>query len=162
MAETPPQFLLVQTRSPLVSRDIDILLRFGHQVRVSMTVETDREDVRQSFTPGAPPIRGRLAALKALAKAGVPVQAAVAPLLPCSDRFAELLRPLVSRVCIDDYWMGDGSGGKRTQRLGVDALYKQLGLEQWYEPSAYRTVYDQFKRLFAEDELYISRRGFEP
>ncbi|WP_127532191.1 SPL family radical SAM protein [Paenibacillus kobensis] len=162
MAEERPQFLLVQTRSPLVRRDIDILLRFGSQVRVSMTVETDLEHIRKSFTPGAPPIQARLQALRDLAEAGVPVQAAVAPMLPCSGNFAELLRPIVSRVCIDDYWMGDGSGGKRTRRLGIESLYEQLGLEQWYGPTAYRTVYDQFKRLFAEEELYISQQGFEP
>ncbi|GFN30270.1 SPL family radical SAM protein [Paenibacillus xylaniclasticus] len=162
MAEERPQFLLVQTRSPLVTRDIDLLLRFGKQIRVSITIETDREDIRKVFTPNAPPVYARVQALRELAEAGVPVQAAIAPLLPCTERFAELLRPIVSRICMDDYWMGDGSGGRRTQRLGIAALYKQLGLEEWYEPEAYRDVYHQFMRLYAEEELYISQRGFEP
>lgn len=48
MVETPPDFLFVQTRSPLVRRDIDLLLRLEDKVRVSMTVETDREDIRKN------------------------------------------------------------------------------------------------------------------
>jgi hypothetical protein len=58
--------------------------------------------------------------------------------------------------------MGDGSGGNRTKSLGILHKYKELGLEQWYHPDAYRIVYDRLKRNFAEDELFISQKGFEP
>ena len=70
MVEVPPDFLFVQTRSPLVQRDIDLFLRFKDRVRISMTIETDREEIRKHFTPGAPPITGRLKALQLLAEAG--------------------------------------------------------------------------------------------
>jgi DNA repair photolyase len=158
----PPDFLFVQTRSPLVRRDIDLFLRLKDKVRVSMTVETDREDIRKHFSPKAPPISARLKALQVLADAGVPTQATIAPMLPSSERFPEILRPLVNRICIDDYFMGDGSGGKRTRHLGVEALYKQLGLEEWYHPSAYRKLYDRLKNVFSEDQIYVSQPGFEP
>ena len=46
-----PDFILVQTRSPLVTRDIDLLQKLGERVRVSMTVETDQDDIRKHFTP---------------------------------------------------------------------------------------------------------------
>lgn len=51
MIENPPDFLLVQTRSPMVTRDIPLLLQLQEKcgVRVSMTIETDREDVRKIF-----------------------------------------------------------------------------------------------------------------
>lgn len=117
MVEDPPDFLLVQTRSPLVSRDIDLLQHFKDKVRVSMTVETDREDIRKYFAPYAPPIPARLKTLQLLAESGIPAQIAIAPVLPSSERFAEILRPLANRVCIDDYFMGDGSGGKRTHKI---------------------------------------------
>lgn len=162
MASDPPDFVLVQTRSPLVGRDIDLLKQLGDRVRVSMTVETDRDDIRKHFTPNAPPIQARLKTLQLLADAGVPTQAAIAPILPSSDRFAETLRPLVERVCVDNYVMGDGSGGKRTRKLGIEALYGQLGLERWYEPSAYMAVYDQLREVFNDDQLYVSQEGFEP
>ncbi|WP_214629625.1 SPL family radical SAM protein [Paenibacillus agaridevorans] len=162
MAEHPLDFLLVQTRSPLVRRDIELLQALGDRVRVSMTVETDREDIRKHFAPYSPPIPARLYTLRLLTEAGIPTQATIAPVLPSSDRFAEMLRPLVNRVCIDDYFMGDGSGGKRTKKLGLQALYHELGMEEWYHPGAYRLVVERMKSHFSEDELWISKEGFEP
>ena len=64
MAEDSPDFLFVQTRSPLVRRDIDLFLRMKDKVRISMTVETDREDIRKHFSPEAPPINARLKTLQ--------------------------------------------------------------------------------------------------
>lgn len=162
MAEEPPEFLLVQTRSPLVTRDIDVLQQLGRRVRVSLTIETDLEPVRKAFTPFAPPIAARLRTLRQLRDAGVPTQAAVAPVLPSSERFAAALRDVVDRVVVDDYYMGDGSGGRRTQRLDVQAKYRELGLEPWYRPSAYRLVYKRLQQQFSNDQLYISQAGFEP
>ncbi|QSB09568.1 radical SAM protein [Lysinibacillus fusiformis] len=162
MVEDPPDFLFVQTRSPLVSRDMDLLRQFKDKVRVSMTVETDREDIRKYFTPYAPPIPARLKTLQQLAEFDIPTQVAIAPVLPSSEHFAEILRPLVNRVCIDDYFMGDGSGGKRTHRMGVQALYSNLEMEDWYHPSIYQMVYKRMRQYFMEDELFISQKGFEP
>lgn len=162
MVENPPDFLLVQTRSPLVRRDIDLLIRLGDKVRVSMTVETDLDDIRKKFTPCAPPISSRLKTLQLLREAGISIQATIAPVLPSSPSFAGILRGLVDRVCIDDYFMGDGSGGKRTQRLGIYSLYEELGLEEWYDPDAYRMVYEGLRSVFSEKELLLSQKGFEP
>lgn len=162
MVGEPPDFLFVQTRSPLVRRDIDLLQQLGDRVRVSMTVETDREDIRKHFTPSAPPVQARLKTLELLRDAGIPAQAAIAPVLPSTAAFPEILRPLVNRVCIDDYFMGDGSGGKRTKRLPVQVLYEELGLEEWYDPAAYQVVYDRFSQAFPKEQLFVSQQGFEP
>ncbi|WP_299089629.1 radical SAM protein [uncultured Metabacillus sp.] len=162
MAEDQPDFLLVQTRSPLVRRDIDLLQALKEKVRVSMTIETDSETIRRKFTPDAPPIAARLKTLELLRGAKIPTQAAIAPVLPSSEAFPETLKSVVNRVCIDDYFMGDGSGGKRTKRLGIQAIYETLALEEWYGPIAYKKVYDRLARVFPEDQLYVSQRGFEP
>ncbi|MHC0039435.1 SPL family radical SAM protein [Pseudoneobacillus sp. C159] len=162
IVDNPPDFLLVQTRSPLVSRDIDLLLALGNQVRVSMTIETDREDIRKEFTPAAPPVQARLKTLQLLKEAGVPTQATIAPILPSSEDFPEMLAELVNRVCIDDYFMGDGSGGKRTKTLGVESIYKRLGAVDWYSADAYRIVEERLRKQFADDQIYISQTGFLP
>ncbi|WP_409346962.1 radical SAM protein [Paenibacillus sp. MBLB4367] len=162
MAEDPPDFLFVQTRSPLVVRDIDVLTRFKGRIRISMTVETDREDMRKLFAPSSPPIAARLRALRQLAEAELPVQATIAPMLPCSDEFAARLAAIVPRVCLDDYYMGDGSGGKRTEALGVKSLYEELGLESWYRRGAYEYVLEQLRRHFSDDRIFISKEGFLP
>ncbi|MFS0838521.1 radical SAM protein [Paenibacillus sp. 1P03SA] len=162
MTEDPPDFVLVQTRSPLVTRDLDLFLQLKDKVRVSMTVETDLDEIRKRFSPGAPSIQARLKALETLKEAGVPSQAAIAPLLPSSERFPDLLKPVVNRVCVDDYFMGDGSGGKRTGSLKMENIYMELGLEKWYHPHAYRIVVERLKEVFPENAIFISQEGFEP
>ncbi|MEC0231831.1 SPL family radical SAM protein [Paenibacillus alba] len=162
MSVHPPDFLFVQTRSPLVTRDADLFELLGDRVRVSMTVETDREEVRRAFTPSAPPIPARLQALRELAARGIPVQATIAPVLPSSEQFAERLAGIVDRVCIDDYFMGDGSGGKRTERIGVRKIYDALGLTDWYSRDAYRRVHEQLLRHFPQECVFLSQEGFLP
>lgn len=163
MTEQPPDFLLIQTRSPLVSRDIDLLQQLGSKVRVSMTVETDLEEIRKHFSPYAPPIAARLRAIRELAEAGIAVQATIAPVLPSSERFPQLLNTLpLQHVCVDDYYMGDGSGGKRTERNGTAALYRELGLEDWYSKDAWRLVYERLREVFSDEQLRVSQQGFAP
>nr|WP_205603452.1 radical SAM protein [Heyndrickxia shackletonii] len=162
MVQDPPDFLLVQTRSPLVRRDIDLFQQMGEKVRISMTIETDLESVRKHFTPGAPPVNARLKTLQMLKDAGIPTQATIAPVLPSSEAFPEILKTLVQRVCVDDYFMGDGSGGKRTKRLGMEKKYEELGLQEWYEPNAYKIVVDRLKKIFPAQQIFVSQLGFEP
>jgi len=162
MAEEPPDFLLVQTRSPLVTRDIDLLLRLGERVRVSVTVETDHEDVRRRFAPAAPPIAARLNALAKLREAGVATQAAVAPLLPSSPAFPGKLLPVADRVVLDDYFLGDGSGGRRSRSLQVERHYAEDERPLWYDPSAIRSLHERFAAVFPPDRLRVSQAGFAP
>lgn len=162
LVDSPPDFLLVQTRSPLISRDIDLLQQLGSNVRVSMTIETDSEYIRKQFTPQAPPIPARLVTLEKLKEAGIPVQVAIAPVLPSGKNFPNRLKPLVKRICIDDYFMGDGSGGKRTERLNMRQKYVELGLESWYGPQVIKKVYHRFLKVFPKEQVFISQAGFEP
>ncbi|MGG1575158.1 SPL family radical SAM protein [Fictibacillus sp. NRS-1165] len=163
MLDVPPDFLHVQTRSPLVKRDIDLLKKFGDKVRVSMTIETDKEDIRKAFAPTAPPIPARMKALKAIREAGITTQASISPLLPCSREFPQRLRPIADRVTIDDFWLGDGSGGKRTERLGIYEIYKQTGMEKWYNPTAHKVVLNMMREQIGDEvEVMLSKDGFTP
>lgn len=162
MLEMPPDFLLLQTRSPLVTRDIDLLQQLGDRVRVSVTVETDLEDMRRHFTPQAPPLQARRKAMKELRDAGVAVQAAISPVLPCSEAFAEQLQGCADRVVIDDYFQGDGAQGRRTEQLGIRRLYEEIGLLEWYHPLAYRQVHQQMLTTFSEEQVFVGQEGFLP
>ncbi|MED1205526.1 SPL family radical SAM protein [Heyndrickxia acidicola] len=161
MVKNPPDFLLVQTRSPLVARDIDLFKKLGSSVRISMTVETDIDKIRKLFSPSAPPIQARLKALKTITEAGIPTQAAVSPLLPSSSKFPKRLRDATNRAIIDDFFMGDGSRGKRTERLGIRKIYEDNGLESWYGPHVYRHVMQRLKEEFPAIDTLISIKGFE-
>jgi DNA repair photolyase len=162
MAVEKPDFLFVQTRSPLVTRDIDLFQELKDRIRISVTIETDRDDIRKLFTPKAPPISARLKALQTLAETGLPVQAAIAPALPSTDNFARLLAGIVNRVCLDDYFMGDGSGGKRTERLRIQEIYTEAGLSDWYDREAYLRVLHRLHEVFPPGQVYVSQQGFLP
>lgn len=162
MIDVTPDFLFVQTRSPLITRDIDLLIRLKKGLRISMTVETDMEQARKAFTPYAPPIAARLDALRKLGDAGLPTQAAVSPLLPSSPNFAATLAKSVDRVCVDDYFMGDGSLGKRTEQLGIRSIYEANGWVEWYDRERYREIAKSFALYFAPERIRISQSGFLP
>ncbi|TCN20388.1 SPL family radical SAM protein [Mesobacillus foraminis] len=162
MLANQPDFLFVQTRSPLVKRDLDLFKRFGDKIRISMTIETDKEEVRKAFSTSAPPIQARMKTLREITEAGVPTQATISPLLPCSRDFPEKLKGIASRVTLDDFWMGDGSGGKRTGKLGVRRIYEELGLDKWYNPDAHKIVLKMLREEIPDAELLVSQKGFDP
>nr|WP_255654393.1 radical SAM protein [Cohnella sp. REN36] len=162
MADEPPDFVLLQTRGPLVTRDVDVLRRLGDRVRVSVTVESDRDDMRRALTPSAPPYAARLAALRALREAGVPTQAAVSPLLPYTPAFAAQIAAVAPRVVVDDYFRGDGSGGRRSERLGMREAYAQLGLADWYAPERLEAFVAELRERMPPDAVTVSAEGFNP
>ncbi|CAG9621549.1 SPL family radical SAM protein [Sutcliffiella rhizosphaerae] len=154
-----PDFLMVQTRSPMVTRDIDLLKSLGKKVLVSVTVETDLEEVRKRFSSAAPPIPARLNALKTLHDEGIPTQVAIAPALPFSDDFPKKLEGIVDRICVDDF-TGDGSGGKRTARLNIYEKYEQQEVANWVDGDVQRRVYEKMRAMFPE--VLLSPAGFFP
>jgi len=98
----------VQTRSPLVVRDIDIL-KEGVGFEVGMSVTTADENIRTLFEPNAPPIRDRVNALDELHRAGIRTFAMIAPMLPGAEDLAEVLAGRVDHVILDrmNYHYGD-------------------------------------------------------
>ncbi|HJP82931.1 MAG TPA: radical SAM protein [Fimbriimonadaceae bacterium] len=93
--------LVIQTRSPLVTRDIDLFRQF-RSVRVNMTVSTDSDAIRKKFEPGCASIERRLQALRDLKEAGISIGVSIAPMLPIEDPigFARTLKALAA----DRYW----------------------------------------------------------
>ena len=98
----------VQTRSPLVLRDVE-LLRSARDLEVGVTVTTGDDSVRRLFEPNAPPIDARIKALDDLHRAGVKTFAMIAPALPGAELLAAKLVGKVDRVLIDrlNYHYGD-------------------------------------------------------
>jgi DNA repair photolyase len=158
MVDRPPAHLLLQTRSPLVVRDLDLLPRIP-SLRVSMTVATDDEVVRRALEPNAPGTKLRLDALRRLREAGVRTQAALSPLLPCNpERLADLLDPVVDRVVVDDFFRGDGAGGRRSQ--AALALLRQRGYRNWAEPGYAEQATATLQRRLGAERVLISQAGF--
>ncbi|WP_372663205.1 radical SAM protein [Cohnella sp.] len=162
MVNEPPDFVLVQTRSPLVIRDIDLFQQLQGKLRVSMTIETDREEVRRVITPSAPPLAARLNALIQLRNAGIDTQAAVSPLLPHTPGFAKAVAESASRVVVDDYFHGDGSGGRRSEHLGMRQLYNENGWISWYDPSALERFVMDLREYLPAKDIGVHAEGFAP
>jgi len=158
MAAHPPAALVVQTRSPLVLRDVALLRRLP-RAGVSFTVTTADETVRRRFEPDSPRVARRIATLAALRAAGVPVQAAIAPLLPGDPaRLAELLAPVVDRVVVDDFFRGDGAGGRRST-AALKALRTQ-GFGAWAEPGYAAEATALLRRVLGPARVVESQAGF--
>jgi len=71
----------IQTKSPLVTRDIDVLKRL-RKIAVGFTITSTDDAVSRFLEVKAPPVSSRIQALKDFHKAGIPTYAFVGPLLP--------------------------------------------------------------------------------
>jgi DNA repair photolyase len=97
--------LVIQTRSPLVTRDIDLFQKFG-TVQVNMTITTDSEQVRKVFEPLCPSNKVRLEAIKEVHNSGVNSCITMTPLLPVENahQFAkDLLATGISKFIIQPF-----------------------------------------------------------
>lgn len=92
--------VIIQTRSPLVLRDLDII-RKAERIEVGFSVTTADDDVRKIFEPEAPSIAERLDALEKLHSAGIRTFAMVAPMLPGAENLGKLFPGKADRVLVD-------------------------------------------------------------
>jgi DNA repair photolyase len=100
--------ITVQTKSPLVLRDID-LFRKSDKIEVGLSVTSAEDEIRKLFEPGAPSIKERLKTLDRLHLAGIRTYAMIAPMLPGAEGLADGLKGKVDYVLIDrmNYHYGD-------------------------------------------------------
>ena len=100
--------ITIQTKSPLVLRDAD-LLRGSDKIEVGLSVTSADDRIRQLFEPNAPPIKERIKALEELHLAGIRTFAMIAPMLPGAAELAAQLRGKVDYVLVDrmNYHYGD-------------------------------------------------------
>ncbi|QGQ44823.1 SPL family radical SAM protein [Metabacillus sediminilitoris] len=164
MIENPPDFLQIQTRSPLVTKDIDLLVNLKDkcEVLVSMTIETDREDIKQLFSPYAPGIKLRIKALKEVHDAGVSTQASISPVLPFTPDFPKVLDGIADHIWIDTLSIGDGLMGKRSERLGMPKLFEEHGLSKWYQKDLHVKVEKYFNKYFRSEMIRVSKKEAFP
>ena len=120
--------VIIQTRSPLVLRDLDIIREAG-DIEVGLSITTADDDIRKLFEPHAPPIPDRIQALDELHRAGIRTYAMIAPVLPGAERLAGLLTGKVDYVLID-----------RMNYHYADRIYRKHGLEEYLSDDYYTKV----------------------
>lgn len=109
--------VIIQTKSPLVLRDLDILKR-GENFQVGFSLATADEAIKKLFEPHTPPIKDRVVALGELHRAGLKTYAMIAPILPEADHLVEMLIGKINYVILD-----------RMNYRYADWVYKKYNLE---------------------------------
>lgn len=109
----------VQTRSPLVLRDLDLFLKM-ERLEVGLTITTADDAIREIFEPQAPGIGERLAALEQLRQAGIMTFAMIAPLLPGAEGLVQLLAGKADRILVDR--MNHGYGRWVYSKHGLEEM----------------------------------------
>lgn len=127
----------VQTRSPLVLRDIDILKK-GREFEVGFSVTTADDDIRKLFEPSAPPISERIHALDELHQAGIRTFVMIAPMLPGAENLAELLDGKVDHVIYD-----------RMNYHDADWVYRKYNLEKYLTDEFFDGTQQVLRTMFS-------------
>jgi DNA repair photolyase len=85
LMESPPRVFTIQTRGPLILRDLGRLRALSRMLtlRVSFSITTNREDIRRLYEPHCAGFDERLEVVRGLRNAGIETYATLAPLLPC-------------------------------------------------------------------------------
>ena len=74
--------LSIQTKSPLVIRDLDILIDYRKSVDVGFTITTVDDDIAKHIEPNAPPPRYRVEALYNISSYGIETWIFLGPIIP--------------------------------------------------------------------------------
>ncbi|MGV3618021.1 MAG: SPL family radical SAM protein [Fimbriimonas sp.] len=125
---TRQPYLIVQTRGPLVTRDIDLFRRFDG-MRVNMSVTTDDDEVRRRFEPACASIDRRFAALEELKSAGIPIGVSVSPMLPITNprAFARRIKELGPRSLYSQPFLPPGREFAASTRPLALPIAKEMG-----------------------------------
>ncbi len=139
LCETPPEVVAIQTRATLVLRDKELLqsLAARTRLRVSFSVTTDQDDVRRVYEPRCEPVGERVAAIRELEEAGIPVHCTLAPILPCDPvKLAEIALDCTSRdVIADPLHTRHRKGRGATTRPEALRVSVVRGFDEWHEPA---------------------------
>ncbi|MGK7875231.1 MAG: radical SAM protein [Xenococcaceae cyanobacterium] len=165
--------LVIQTRSPMITRDIDILKQF-QRLRINMSIPTGSEQVRKDFEPRSPSIKARVQAIGKL-KHNIACDethearfsVTVTPLLPTlPDDEADFIDKLavVDRVVIQEFHPSNKRSLVASTRDEAITLKRKYAW--WYdnEQQSYRQFKNkltaQFDALLANVEIMEGKEGF--
>ncbi len=152
--------LTIQTRSPLVTRDID-LFRCFERIRIHFTITTDSEDVRRRYEPRCFPIKARIEAAAALVSAGIRIGVSISPMLPMKDpgSFGAQLAKLNAEEYVTQYLKPT-----RSQfAAGSSAEAWRMMREDGWSQREYRQAREEIaQRLGEQQPLLEGREGYAP
>lgn len=166
LIERPPCVFTLQTRGPLILRDLEKLKALTEKttLRVSFSITTNREDVRRLYEPHCASYEERLNTVRVLRDAGIETYATLAPLLPCDP---EALAGAVIEASGRDL-IGDPLHVRSVKRRGAttrDAAFRVSEANDfgaWLDPSFQAEIVERIQRVacLAGRNFTIGTRGF--
>ena len=149
----PPAVFVIQTRGPLILRDLDLLLELAQRtlLRISFSITTNREDMRRIFEPHCEPIAERLAAMKQLTRVGLRVHATLAPLLPCDpeELADQALEASNEALIVDPLHVRQTKSHGATTRDAAHRLCAAKGLDDWLDPLFQKQIVERIRQRAA-------------
>lgn len=157
----PTPTLVIQTRSPIITRDIDYLQRF-QRLRINMSIPTGSESVRRDFEPRSPSIKARFNAIFKIKqsidkfKGFIPkISITITPLLPtlATDEIAFVNNlAIADRVVIQDFHPSHNHSLVASTRQEADEIKQKYAW--WYD-------FDKFSYIRFKEKLISRLPGVE-
>ncbi len=157
LMESPPRVFTIQTRGPLILRDLERLraLTGRTTLRVSFSITTNREDVRRLYEPHCASFEERLDVVRALREAGIETYAALAPLLPCDP---EVLAKAALDATQRDL-IGDPLHIRATKRHGATTREAAFKISAAHGHDDYLDAANQ-RRVVEQIDAFAREAGF--
>lgn len=156
--------LSILTKSPLVTRDIDILKLFKN-IEVGLTVNTFEGKEKKLFEPLTPIQRARISALKVLHDEGIKTYAFISPIIPQVTDIGAIIRE--TRGFVDYYFfevLNLRASGREFQRILMENYpesYKTLVRDESFWKFI-KELKEEIKRLNINAEgIEIHKKGWE-
>jgi DNA repair photolyase len=153
LIQHPPDVLVIQTRGPLILRDLDQLVNLtgSTRLRVSFSLTTNRDAIRRVYEPRCATIAERVETIRRLRENGIAVYATLAPLLPCDpEELITLAMELTDREIIGDpfHVRSVKKSGATTRAAGL-RVSEKYGYTDWHEPSFQQQIVDRMTSIAA-------------
>jgi DNA repair photolyase len=147
--DRPPRTLAIQTRGPLILKDLDKLATLAQRtrLRVSFSLTTDREDIRRLYEPLCAPLDERLSAIRRLRAAGIRTYATLAPLLPCNpEALLDLaIEATTGDIIADPFHVRAVKTSGATTRETALRISERYGHSEWHDPEFQAEVIDRLQ-----------------
>ncbi len=135
----------ILTRSPLVLRDIDLLVEFEN-IEVGISITTDNDNIRKVFEPKAPSIKSRIKTLEKLKQKNIKTFAFIGPILPMDAvNLSKEINGFVDYVLVD----------KMNYIWKTEKIYRVNSLDFAIRDEYFSAVSEEISREFSSKEIEI-------
>lgn len=160
----PIHYLTIQTRSPLIIRDLNLLKqlhrRLQGRLNVNMTITSNIESIRKKFEPNSASYYSRKLVLKKLTGEGLNTTATVSPVLPCNPQtFANQITDVTKKVSFEPIII-EPNLNEEKMRTYIGALtrenfYKILPkeMEKYFTKKFYEKVVETFIQTLGKERV---------